>query len=197
MSATCFWCAPTIASVKLRFAAALGAGRLAVARVFFVESALLSIAGGALGLMLAVAAVRLVVALAPASLPRLDEIRVDGVVVAFTFGIAMLAGIVFGAVQVRRRVEMRPRRCTMPAGATRLVVGASETRALLLGAQVAMALILLVASGLLVRSLENLRGADAGFNQKSALAFDIGLPEQDYPTRDAAVDSGITGSWRG
>ena len=166
---------------------ALGAGRLALARVFFVESALLSVAGGALGLMLAVAAVRLVVALAPASLPRLDEIRVDGVVVAFTFGLAVLAGIVFGAVQLRRRVDVAP--ALHDAGRSNSPGRARQrTRALLLGAQIAMALILLVASGLLVRSLENLRGADPGFNPTSTLAFDIGLPERDYPTREAAVD---------
>ncbi len=166
---------------------ALGAGRLAIVRAYLVETALLSIIGGGLGLMLAVAAVRLVIALAPAGLPRLDEITVDGVVVAFTFGIALVAAMVFGAVQFRRRVDVAPAlheagRSNSPSR------GRQRVRALLLGAQVAMALVLLVASGLLVRSLQNLRGTNPGFDPKSALAFDIGLPERDYPTREAAVD---------
>src|SRR5439155_7577926 len=81
---------------------ALGAGRLGIARYFFAESALLSIAGGAIGLALAWGAVRLLVAHGPATLPRLGEVRLDGVTVAYTCGLTMLAALAFGAIPLWR-----------------------------------------------------------------------------------------------
>lgn len=166
---------------------ALGATRSAIARAFLTESVMLSIGGGVLGLILAAGAVRLVVASAPAALPRLEEIRIDGVIVAFTVALAGLAALVLGAMPLRRTASLVPALQEAGRGhsASR---GRQRTRSLLLGAQVAMALVLLVSSGLLVRSLQKLRAVDPGFDPSSALAFNIGLPERDYPTREAAVD---------
>ena len=142
--------------------------------------------GGVLGLLLAMGAVRLVVAYAPAGLPRLEEIRIDGVIVAFTFVLAALSALVFGAMSLSRAADLAP--ALQEAGRSNTAShGRQRTRSLLLGAQVAMALLLLVSSGLLVRSLQNLRAVDPGFDPSSALAFSIGLPERDYPTREAAV----------
>lgn len=166
---------------------ALGAGPLAVVRTFLTESLLLSAAGGALALAIATGAVRLVVAFAPAGLPRLSEIRIDGVIVAFTFALALVAALVFGLMPLRRRADLAP--ALQEAGRSNTAsAGRQRARYLLLGAQVAMALVLLVSSGLLVRSLQKLRAVDPGFDPASVLAFNLGLPERDYPSREAAVD---------
>jgi putative ABC transport system permease protein len=166
---------------------ALGAGRLAIVRTFLAESLLLALGGGVLGLIIAMGAVRLVVALAPAGLPRLEEIRVDGVIVLFTFVLATTAALIFGVMPLRRRADLVP--VLQETGRGNMVSpGRQRARYLLLGAQVAMALVLLVASGLLMRSLQKLRAVDPGFDPASALTFSLGLPERDYPTREAAVD---------
>ena len=165
---------------------ALGAAGGTIARLFMTESLLLSMAGGLAGLGLAWAAVRALVAAAPANLPRLGEIRLDGAVVAFTFALSMLAALVFGSMPMWRRARLAPaigeygRRNTASPGRHRI-------RQLLMGGQVALALILLVSAGLMVRSFWKLRAIDPGFNATSALTFTVGLPPRDYATRDEAV----------
>ena len=165
---------------------ALGASAGSIARYFLAESVLLSIAGGAIGMLLAWVAVRLLVAYGPATLPRLHEIRLDGVAIAFTCALSLAAALGFGAIPLWRgagRVDALPE------------MGRSNTasrsrhraRHLLMAAQIAMALVLLVSSGLMIRSVQKLRALDPGFDAASALAFSIGLPDRQYPTRDAAV----------
>jgi putative ABC transport system permease protein len=164
---------------------ALGASRRAIARYFLAESALLSIAGGVVGLAIAWGAVQLVIAFGPTNLPRLGEIRLDGVVVAFTFVLSILAGLAFGAIPLLRVAPLPTSLHETGRGNT-----ASRSRYLarhlLMGGQVAMALVLVVASGLMVRSFQKLRNVDPGFNPSSALTFRIGLPESQYPTRGTA-----------
>lgn len=165
---------------------ALGASGPGIARFFLAESVLLSIAGGLVGLAFGWGAVRLLVILGPANLPRLEEIRLDGVAVVFTFGLSMLAALAFGSIPLWRSaplaVSLRESGRSNTASA-----GRHRTRHLLMGAQVALALVLLVASGLMVRSFQKLRAFDPGFDPSSALTFRIGLTEREYPTRGAAV----------
>ena len=161
---------------------ALGAGRRSLARYFFAESALLSLIGGVLGFVLAWAGIQLLVAFGPASLPRLDEVRLDIVTVAFTIGLTIVATAVFGVIPVLRLAPVAPTlhengRSQSP---TR---GSHRARQFLMGAQVALALVLLVASGLMVRSFQKLRAVDPGFNPTSTLTFSIGLPQTKYQTR--------------
>jgi putative ABC transport system permease protein len=165
---------------------ALGAGRLGIARYVFAESVLLSMAGGLIGLALAWGAVRVLVTLGPATLPRLGEIHLDSVAVAYTFVLSLLAALIFGAIPLWRGT---------PAAASLHESGRGNTasrsrhqlRQLLMGGQVALALVLLVASGLMVRSFQKLRAVDPGFDASSALTFSVGLPERSYPSRAAAV----------
>ena len=165
---------------------ALGAGRLGITRYFLAESVLLSTAGGIAGIVLADVAVRLLVSVGPATLPRLHEIRLDAVTVAYTGALSLLTAILFGAIPLWRVREL---------GATLHENGRTNTasrsrhrvRQLLMGGQVAAALVLLVASGLMIRSFQNMRAIDPGFDATSTLTFGIGLPDRDYPTRDAAV----------
>jgi putative ABC transport system permease protein len=165
---------------------ALGAGRLGIARFFLAESVPLCIAAGAVGLLLAWAAVRLLVAYGPASLPRLEEVRLDGLTVAFTFMVTMLAALSFGSIPLWRGAVETVALHEIGRGNT-TSRRSYRTRQLLIGAQVSLALVLLISSGLIVRSFQNLRMLDPGFNPTSALTFRIGLPGRDYPSRSTAV----------
>jgi putative ABC transport system permease protein len=129
----------------------------------------------------------MLVTFGPASLPRLEEVRLDIVTVAFTIVLTFLAAVMFGVIPVLRLAPVAPTlhengRSQSP---TR---GSHRARQFLMGAQVALALVLLVASGLMVRSFQKLRAVDPGFNPASTLTFSIGLPQAKYRTRQAAAD---------
>ncbi len=161
--------------------AALGAGRLQLVRQVLVESFLLSAIGGALGLLVAWAGVRLVHALPEGSLPRMQDVRLDGSVLLFAFVVSALVALVFGLVPALQasRAGLRD---TMNAfsGATRSSGGR------LLGAlvvvEVALALLLLVGAGLMTRSFAQLMRVSPGFEPANLLAVQIYLPQAKYKT---------------
>jgi predicted permease len=167
---------------------ALGANGPGIARFFLAESLLLSAAGGALGLLFAWGAVRVLVALGPATLPRLGEVRPDGVVIGFAAAISLLVGVSFGAIPLWRTssgIESL-HESGRSRGADRR---RHRARNALMGAQVALALVLLVASALMVRSFLNLRAYDPGFEPASAITFRLGMPRSGYATRDTVVSA--------
>ena len=170
---------------------ALGAGRAGIARYFLAESAVLSAAGGLLGLAIAWAAVQLLVANGPTTLPRLNEIRLDRISITYTAVMALLTGVVFGAVPLFRRDTFV---VTLNDGGRGNTVSRSRHRArrLLMGAQVALALVLLIASGLMVRSFQKMRNVDPGFNPASVMNFNLALPASAYTSRDAAFTAQST-----
>jgi putative ABC transport system permease protein len=165
---------------------ALGAGRASIVRFFLTESALLSAAGGVAGLAIAHVAVRLLVLLGPANLPRLHEVGVDVTTLAFTAGISALVAVVFGAIPLLHRAPLAVTLHELGRGSS-----ASRSRHrfrhLLMAGQVALALVLLVSSGLLIRSFQKLTAIDPGFDSTSTLTFRLGLPAGEYPTRAAAT----------
>jgi predicted permease len=165
---------------------ALGAGRRGIAGYFLAESALLAIAGGALGLALAWTAARLFVAFGPVNLPRIQEIQLDGVVVAFTLALSLSAALMFGAIPLLRVAPLPVSLHENGRGNT-ASRGHYRTRHILMAGQMALALVLLVSSGLMVRSFQRLRAVDPGFDAGSAVTFGIGLPDAKYPTRHDAV----------
>jgi predicted permease len=169
---------------------ALGAGRASIVRFFLTESALLSAAGGIVGLAIAFAAVRLLVRLGPATLPRLHEVRVDVPTLAFTAGASVLVAIVFGAIPLLHRAPLASTLHELGRGNT-ASKGRHRSRHLLMAGQVALALVLLVSSGLMIRSFQKLMAIDLGFDSTSTLTFRIGLPmtspTSEYPTRAAAT----------
>ena len=165
---------------------ALGAGTRRLARYFLTESALLGAVSGVLGLLLAWGAVRLLVAFGPPNLPRLPEVQLDPIVIAFTAALSLLAGLAFGAIPLLRLAPITASLHDSGRGQT-ATRGQHRARHTLMTAQVALALVLLVASGLMVRSVQQLRNIDLGFNPASALSFSVGLPAGAYATREQAT----------
>ena len=164
----------------------LGAGGRAIGFYFLSESALLSIAGSAIGLAVAWVAVDLLVAYGPTNLPRLQEVHLDSVTVAFTLALSLVAAVAFGSIPLFRltplAVSLHDRGRSNTASRSR-----HRARQLLMGGQMAIALALLVSSGLLLRSFQNVRAVDPGFNAGSALTFRVGLPRTEYPDRGRIV----------
>jgi len=165
---------------------ALGAGRLGLTGYFLAEGAWLSTAGGLMGLALAWVAVRVLIASGPATLPRLGEVRLDGVAVAYTCMLSVLAAAACAAIPLWRGAPLAAALHENGRNNT-ASRGRHRARQLLMGGQVALALILLVASGLMVRSFQKLRALDPGFSTTAALTFSIGLPNREYSTRVEAV----------
>jgi len=165
---------------------ALGANRAAVARTGFAESILLCLGGGAASIAMAWGSVRLLVAAAPPGLPRLEEIVIDGRVLLFAGVASIVAALVFGLIPALyyspRKLSLR--HATRGAGTSRVPLRA---RQVLIGGQIALALLLVIASGLMVRCFQQLRAADPGFDVHSQLTFRIDLPATRYPTRTAAA----------
>ncbi len=163
---------------------ALGASSAGLGRFFLTESVLLAIAGAALGTFIAWAALQVLVRAGP-NLPRLHEIRLHPIAIAYIAVIALVMASVFGVMPLWRGASMAALHESGRGNTT--TRQRHLARQVLLGAQVAMALMLLVGSGLMVRSFLNLRAIDPGFNPDSTLRFSVGLPAQKYETLDTAV----------
>jgi predicted permease len=165
----------------------LGAGRQAIAAFHLAETLVLALAGGALGFVLAVGGVKLLVAFGPADLPRLHEVRVDAAVLVFTLLVSVLAAVGLGAVPLLRR-NGGLAAALHESGRANTVTGVRmRARNLLMGAQVALAVILLIASGLMAKSFQRMRAVDPGYDAANALLVRIGLSTADYPSRASAA----------
>jgi predicted permease len=151
---------------ELTVRAALGAGWGHITRHLLVESVTLGVIGGALGLGLAYAGLELLVAVGPASLPRLSEISIDVRVLAFTLAVSVASALLFGLVPVVKYAAPK-RGLALGAAAGSRTVGESRTRQrsqnALLVVQVGLAVVLLVTSGLMVRTFQALRNVQPGF----------------------------------
>jgi predicted permease len=168
---------------------ALGASRAVLVRQFVVESVALGIVGGLGGLLLAYVGVPLLLGLAPSSLPRAASVGVDPVALAFCFLVSALAGLVFGVFPISYygAPDLVPALKAAGRGASEGRRG-NHMRSLLVVAQVALALVLLVGAGLLVRSFLALGAVDPGVSEpQRALTFRLALPPGDYPDEEEAV----------
>src|SRR5262249_50698509 len=165
--------------------AALGAGRSRIIRQLLTESTLLSMAGGGLGLLLAAWATKFAIQRLPEELPRASEIGVDWKVFAFTAAITLLCGILFGLAPALR-VSRPDLRESLKEGGRGTVGAKQRLREVLVVAEMAMALVLLIAAGLMIRSLSSLWRVNPGFDAHGVLTFNVSLP----PTmRDASPDA--------
>src|SRR4030095_16604059 len=168
--------------------AALGAGRTRLVRQLLTESLVLAVAGGLLGLALAWWGVQGLKAAAPPTLPRLDEVGLDPVALAFTSIAVVVTGFLFGIAPALRGSGYALQ-STLAAGGRAGIGGGSgeRLRAVLVVAQVALALVLLVGSGLLVRTFARLQQVDLGFDSGHVLTAQVVLPGVKYDTDDRVM----------
>lgn len=159
--------------------AAIGASRWQIARELLLESAVLGLTGGALGVGVAAGCLALLQSLAPASLPRLEEITLDATVLGFTVALSLGTGLLFGLIPVLKCIGPRLERGLQSGGRT-----ASEgrerhrARGALVVVQVALALVLLIGAGLMIRTTQALQRVEPGFTQPEQLmTFRVSVPE--------------------
>jgi putative ABC transport system permease protein len=168
---------------------ALGAGGQAILRSYLVEALLLSISGGVLGLALAAVLLRLGVRKLPETLPRISSIALDWRVIWFALGLSVLTGLLCGMVPALSAARTGVSEALKEGGRTGSV-GRVHThlRSVLVVAELAVALVLLTASGLLLRSFEKMRSVNLGFRTDHVLTASFSLPRERYSTQ-AAIDT--------
>jgi predicted permease len=164
---------------ELAIRAALGAGWGQIVRQLLMESLTLAVLGGGAGLGLAYGGLRLLVALAPSNLPRLGSISIDGPVLLFTLAVSLLSGIVFGIIPALKYAG--PQLATALRSGGRTLSQSRErhrARNTLVVVQVALALVLLICSGLMIRTFYSLRQVQPGFTHPETLqTFRITIPD--------------------
>ena len=165
---------------------ALGARAGTLLRQAILESMVLSIAGGAIGLALAAVALRVGVSLLPQTLPRINEIALDWQVMLFALGLALLTGFLCGLAPAFAAIRTSVNETLKEGGRTgTLGSGHARLRSALVVGEIAVALTLLTASGLLLRSFEKMRDVELGFRPDNTLAALYVLPKQRYGTQSA------------
>jgi putative ABC transport system permease protein len=159
---------------------ALGAGRTRLIRQLLTESVILSMGGAFVGLLFASWGVAFLTSLQPDGIPRLDDVRVDGTVIAFTLGLAVVTGIVFGlipAFQATRGMSHALKETGRGAVTSRT---GARIRGALVIVEMALAVMLLAGAGLLIRSFSRLQAVDPGFRPEQTLSFELTLPDSRY-----------------
>ncbi len=160
---------------------ALGGARSRLIRQLMVESAVIAFAGAALGLVLAVGGIRLLVALRPANLPRLDTIGIDGGVLLFTVLAAVVSAFLFGLVPALQASRPTFSQLLKDRGRSAGNRGQKLFRNTLVVTQVALSVMLMIGAGLMVRSFAALQRVDLGYRPEGVLTFSLSLPGNRYP----------------
>ena len=159
---------------------ALGASRRRIVSQLLTESVLLALAGGIVGLLLATWGTELLIAYGPVDVPRLHEVGIDARVLAFTFGMATLTGILFGLAPALQASRPDPGNMLKESGRGLSQGARNGVRSALIVSEVALSLMLLAGAGLLINSFWRLLQTDAGFDPKSLLTLDIPLSRATY-----------------
>ncbi len=175
--------------LELAIRSALGADRWRVARELLTESVILGVLGGVGGLLLAKGGISLLLAIKPDGLPRLEEISIDSTVLLFTLGVSLLAGLLFGLIPVWKYVRedvlsaLRDGTRGGSAGRSR-----QRARSALAVSQITLALVLLVGSGLMIRSFQELGKVDPGFSKpEEVMTLRISVPQAEVADEEQAV----------
>ena len=172
---------------------ALGASWRRMATQLLTESALLGLLGGAAGLLIARGSLVLVRALNPGNIPRLDSIGIDPVVLAFTFAVSLATGLIFGLAPVVRAVRVDVNSALKAGGRNAQGDGGFGTtrmrlRSLLVVAELALSVMLLIGAGLLIRSFARLQAVPPGFNPDHVITMRIGANTRQFPDPNAAAE---------
>ncbi len=164
---------------------AMGAPRSRVMRQLFTESLVIALTGGALGLAFAYGGVQALVSLLPADFPRAHDIHVSGPVLAFTFSVSLLTGILFGLAPALQASRTDPKEGLQKSGRTS-TAGRNQGRLrnALVIAEVSLASVLLIGAGLMLRTFLTLIHLNPGFQQDHLLTASLSLPHAQYKTRD-------------
>jgi predicted permease len=171
---------------ELGIRTALGASgsRLVVQQL--TESGVLALAGGGLGLLVAWGGVRALLSLAPATLPRLEQVKLDGAVLLFTLAVSLGTGLLFGLLPALR-ASRGDASSALRDGARSSSRGGSRMRRALVMGEVALAVVMLSGAGLLLRSLRSLQQTDIGFDDSRILTARVNLPPLNYDTDAKAI----------
>ena len=160
---------------------ALGASRARLVRQLLTESLLLALMSAALGLLLAFWLVDVMVAFSPEGTPRIDEVSIDIMVLGFTLAVAVITGLVFGLVPALSATRPNFSQSLKEGKGTDTSSGKKAARSTLVVAEVALALMLLIGAGLLIKSFANLLHVDPGFNPANVMTLQLNLPVTRYP----------------
>jgi putative ABC transport system permease protein len=171
----------TVRHREIAIRSALGASRWQVVRQLLTESTLLALLGGTLGLLLAWWGTEVLITVIPEDLPRLAEINIDWWVLGFTFLVSLLTGIVFGLAPALQATKVELTDALKESARSGVSRHRSRLRNLLVIAEVAIAVVLLIGAGLLLQSFRRLQKVNLGFEAKNLLTAEIELPEARYP----------------
>jgi putative ABC transport system permease protein len=177
----------TTRQTELSLRVALGAGRRRVLSQLMTESLLLAAIGGGLGVALAFAGTAGLVRLAPAGTPLIEQVSVDGRILGFAALITILTGALFGVLPALKAARTRPGSALRAGWRSSGTASSHRLRNSLVVGQVALALMLLVGAGLLVRSFQNLSDVDLGFEPESVLSMQMQLPQVRYPDATSRI----------
>src|SRR5436190_8755324 len=167
---------------EMAIRAAMGASRWRIARQLLTESLLLAIIGGGLGLGIARLAIKFILYISPTEIPRSKEIGLDWRVLAFTLGVSVLTGILFGLVPALQAGEVDVYETLKEAG--RGTSARHWLRSSLVIVEVATTMVLLIGAGLMIRSFYGLQNVDPGFSYQNLTSFTVALPQKKYAAED-------------
>ena len=167
---------------EIAIRAAIGAGRSRLMRQFVTESILLALIGGAAGLLLGSWGVSALLAASPDSIPRIAEVGVDSQVMLFTLAVSIVTGLLFGMAPMMH-LTAHNMSTALREGGERATAGSARhrLRRLLVVAEIAMAVVLVICAGLMLRSFASLQDVDPGFEAEGLLTFRLFLPPSTYP----------------
>jgi putative ABC transport system permease protein len=177
----------SVRAKELAIRTALGAGRRRLVLQMLAESVVLALAGGAVGLLLAYAALGPLRTLSAGSIPRVDDIAIDGSVLAFTIAVSLLTGVAFGLAPAWQAQRANLNEVLKEGGRTSAGSGGRWVRNSLVIVEVALSLVLLVGASLLIRSFTKLASVDLGFRAENVLSFRVALPRPAYPDATSRI----------
>jgi len=168
--------------------AALGAARGRLVRQVLTESLVLALLGGIAGIFVGSSALQLLLDLHPANVPRLAEVHLDGIVLAFSFAACALTGVLFGILPALQLGKPNLSDVLKEGGKTSASAGRSKVRRLLVISEIALSLMLLLGAGLLIRSFFRLENARPGFDTSGILTMRLNIPFNRYPKFDDVIE---------